>query len=207
MPSQVTSTTSLCLAAMGMLFTAAPHVFAQSSVSIEARAGLEFPAGTAARITTAGYTVGVSIAYRANERWQLWAGVDVVRLSGAEDVEGGIPADINTAYVLVGAGVNALNSSRVWELWIDVGMGVGFVGSEPLPPPGKSQLDETVFASSGSLELRYRFSDSFSADLRAGIHVAFMGGSLSDLQGLDPTIGDEGPLVSIPLQAGIRFSF
>lgn len=194
--------------AAGLLFVAAPEAWAQSPVSVQLRGGIVFPVGDLAKITNTGYDLGLGFAYRLSPRWHLRAEMDVVQHPGAENAAGGTPRDITIWYLLIGAEWSVLDRASPWELLVGAGVGLSEVDSDPLPPPGRPpRLDETVPASSGVLEARYRVSESFSVNARARILVAFMGSRLSFLQGLDPSIGDSGALVSVPLEAGVRFSF
>jgi len=186
-------TLSLSFAVLWFLCSYGSMEAQEIEVAVDIRAGPVFPVGDLAKVTDTGVGFGLGLLYRVGPRVRLRTDVGMIDYTGRVDVK--------NVYVLFGAQVSLLNETSRWGL--DVGGGIGFgVVKESFGRRGGTL--ERVFG--GALvDGAYRFSDSFAVFIQG--QLLLTGGSRIIYQIADPSVGDSGALVSIPVEAGFRFTF
>jgi len=197
---------SLIYASVAVLLLALP---ATAQVSVEARGGLSVPVGDLARIAEAGPTLGLGLAYVVGPSLRLRTDVDFVENPGVKDPPGGRSADVFQWFIMLGLEYELVGGDGPWGLRGTLGAGVSLLSTDPLfgMAGEASKLNEERFAATTFVEGEYRVSTSLAPYFRAQLLVTFLGDRLAAFQHVDPSVGDSGPLIGIPLEVGVRYSF
>lgn len=172
--------------------------------------GPAFPVADLGKVTGTGIVVGAGIAYPLTPTFRLRTDVAFFERPGvgAGDER---PVDVYERFITLGGDVELTPGTSPWGLAAQLGAGVSILSSDPVTVPGSRlgfvQLAEEKFAAYAGLEARYELSSDVIPFLRARGALSTAGRSMAVLRFVDPAVGESGPFVSLPIEAGVTIAF
>ena len=129
-------------------------------------------------------------------------------MSGGGPGHIGESAEINVSRISLGVEALLTVPGALWSVRSRLSAGITRVLAGPFAGTADARLglagiNTDAFTFVGGMQLDYG-SSRLSPFVRIQAEVYFIGENLGLLQGIDETIGDSGPLVSVPIQAGLR---